>query len=125
MIISKNGAPFKVAVAEVPEGETILANGNLYIVRLDTARIDPYFAAAFLESEDGKEVMERFTAGTTIPNLPLRNLREMQLPVPEMSIQEAVSRQYRARLDEIEVLKIKLEKARIGIESAYDEVMGL
>ncbi len=124
LIVSKNGAPFKIAVAEVPEGQTILANGNLYIIRLDTERIDPYFVAAFLASDDGKELMERMVVGTTIPNLPLRNLKDIQLPVPDKNVQDAVARQYRARLDEIEVLKIKLEKARISAASAYDEVVG-
>ena len=124
LIVSKNGAPFKIAVAEVPEGKTILANGNLYIIRLDTERIDPYFVAAFLASDDGKELMERMVVGTTIPNLPLRNLKDIQLPVPDKNVQDAVARQYRARLDEIEVLKIKLEKARIGAASSYDEVVG-
>ncbi len=124
LIVSKNGAPFKIAVAEVPEGKTILANGNLYIIRLDTERIDPYFVAAFLASDDGKELMERMVVGTTIPNLPLRNLKDIQLPVPDKNVQDAVARQYRARLDEIEVLKIKLEKARIGAASAYDEAVG-
>lgn len=124
LIVSKNGAPFKIAVAEVPEGKTILANGNLYIIRLDTERIDPYFVAAFLASDDGKELMERMVVGTTIPNLPLRNLKDIQLPVPNKDVQNAVARQYRARLDEIEVLKIKLDKARVGAASAYDEVVG-
>ena len=124
LIVSKNGAPFKIAVADVPEGQSIMANGNLYIIRLNTDQINPYFAAAFLASDDGKELMDRMVVGTTIPNLPLRNLKDIELPVPPMDEQEEVARRYQARLDEIEVLKIKLEKARIGAASAYDEVVG-
>lgn len=124
LIVSKNGAPFKITVADVPEGQTIMANGNLYIIRLDTNRINPYFAAAFLASDNGKELMDRMVVGTTIPNLPLRNLKDIELPVPPMDEQEEVARRYQARLDEIEVLKIKLEKARVGAAGAYDEVMG-
>lgn len=123
LIVSKNGAPFKIAVADVPEDQTIMANGNLYIIRLDTNQINPYFAAAFLASDDGKELMDRMVVGTTIPNLPLRNLKDIELPVPPIDEQEEVARRYQARLDEIEVLKIKLEKARIGAAGAYDEVM--
>lgn len=124
LIVSKNGAPFKVAVADVPEGQTIMANGNLYIIRLDTDKIDPHFVAAFLASDDGKELMDRMVVGTAIPNLPLRNLKDIELPVPSMEKQEEVARRYQAHLDEIEVLKIKLDKARAGIASAYDEVVG-
>ncbi|MEE8721912.1 MAG: N-6 DNA methylase [Eggerthellaceae bacterium] len=124
LIVSKNGAPFKIAVADVPESQTIMANGNLYIIRLDTDKVNPHFVAAFLASDDGKELMDRMVVGTTIPNLPLRNLKDIELPVPTMDKQTEVARRYQAHLDEIEVLKIKLDKARAGIASAYDDVVG-
>jgi type I restriction enzyme M protein len=123
LIISKNGAPFKVAVANVPEGRTILANGNLYVVRLDTARVNPYFLAAFLASEDGKRSLEQMVVGTSIPNLPLANLRQIMVPVPPMDVQQAVADGYRAKLDEIAVLKIRIGKARAAAAASYDEAM--
>lgn len=124
LILSKNGAPFKVAVAEVPDGRTILANGNLYIVRLDTERVDPYFVAAFLSSEDGKRSLEYMVVGTTIPNLPLRNLRNIQIPVLDKEVQSRVAARYRANLDQIAVLRIQLDSARVALTAAYDEEMG-
>lgn len=123
LVITKNGAPFKVAVADVPEGRTVLANGNLYIVRLDTRRVDPYFVAAFLASEDGKRSLEQMVVGTAIPNLPLANLRQVKIPVPPMDVQQAVATSYRSKLDEIAVLKIRLGKAREAAAAAYDEAM--
>ncbi|WP_165443706.1 N-6 DNA methylase [Olsenella sp. Marseille-P4559] len=124
LVISKNGAPFKVAVADVPEGRTILANGNLYVIRLDTDRVDPYFVAAFLASEDGKRSLEQMVVGTTIPNLPLRNLRQIQIPVPPADVQKKAADGYRARLDEISVLKIRIRKSREAAAGAYDEAVG-
>lgn len=124
LVISKNGAPFKVAVADVPEGRTILANGNLYVIRLDTELVDPYFVAAFLASEDGKRSLEQMVVGTTIPNLPLRNLRQIQIPVPPADVQRRAAEGYRARLDEISVLKIRIRKAREAAAGAYDEAVG-
>lgn len=124
LVISKNGAPFKVAVADVPEDRKVLANGNLYIIRLDPSKADPYYVAAFLASEDGKEVMNRETVGTAIPNLPLANLRRMQISLPPLEKQKRIGELYHARLDEIEVLRIKLEKARIAAAETYDEAVG-
>lgn len=124
LIISKNGAPFKVAVADVPDGRTVLTSGNLYIIRLDTERVDPYFVAAFLASEDGKRSLECMSVGTTIPNLSLRNLRNVQLPVPDMETQRRVAERYRADLDQIAVLKIRLNSARAALSASYNEEMG-
>lgn len=119
LIVSKNGAPFKIAVAEIAENDIVLANGNLYIIRLNTDIIDPYFIAAFLSSDDGKEALERYVVGTAIPNLPLKNLKELQIPVPPMEKQKEIASAYRASLDEIEILKIKLAKARVSMADAY------
>lgn len=123
LILSKNGAPFKVAVVDVPEGRTVLASGNLYIIRLDTNRVDPYFIAAFLASEDGKQSLECAVVGTTIPNLPLRNLRSLQVPVPDMETQHQVADRYRANVDQIAVLKVRLDAVRAALPSAYEEGM--
>lgn len=41
VLLSKTGVPFKVAVAEVPEGRRILANGNLYVISVDKDKVDP------------------------------------------------------------------------------------
>ena len=43
LILSKNGYPYKVAVASVKDGQRILANGNLYIIELDESRANPYY----------------------------------------------------------------------------------
>lgn len=124
LVISKNGAPFKVAVADVPEGRTILANGNLYVIRLDAERVNPYFVAAFLASEDGKRSLEQMVVGTTIPNLPLVNLRQIRVPLPPLDVQRRVAEKYRAHLDEISVLKNRIRKAREAAACAYDETVG-
>ena len=50
VLISKSGAPFKVAVAEVPEDRKIIANGNLYVLSVNRDKIDPhYLVRVFLE----------------------------------------------------------------------------
>ena len=57
------GYPYKVAVAEVKEGQKIMGNGNLYIVELDEEKIDPYYLAAFLSSEQGTAALKSITVG--------------------------------------------------------------
>lgn len=69
LILSKNGTPFKIAVAKTRPGQTILANGNLYIIEIDEEKADPYFVKAFLESEKGAALLKSITVGATIPNI--------------------------------------------------------
>lgn len=121
LLISKNGAPYKVAVAEVPDGQKILANGNLYIIKLDTETIDPYYVAAFLNCPMGKETLAQASKGSVIPNLPLSELRMIRLPLESAEKQEHVAAAYRAKLDEIGVLKLRLSRARKELVDLFGE----
>ena len=121
LLLSKNGAPYKVAVAEVPEGQRILANGNLYIVKLDTKKVDPYYVAAFLNSPDGKEILARASKGAVIPNLPLSELNKIRIPLESMEKQLRIAAAYQAKLDEIGILKLRLARARKELVDLFDE----
>ena len=121
VLISKNGAPFKVAVAEIPEGRKVLANGNLYVLSVDSGKINPYYLAAFLSSPSGKELLAREAVGTAIPNIPVRALSEIKVPLEDADRQKAVADAYLAKTDEIKVLKLQLSRARQEIADLFDE----
>ena len=120
LILSKNGAPFKVAVAEVQPGKTILANGNLYIIEIDEKKVDPYFVKAFLDSEKGKALLNSIAVGAAIPNIGVEALR--RLPIPQIPIEEqkTLATQYLAKVDEIKLYRRKLKKAYEELEHIFD-----
>ena len=120
LILSKNGAPFKVAVAEVPEGKTILANGNLYIIEIDEEKADPYFVKAFLESEKGIALLKSITVGATIPNIGVEALKKMPIPQIPLEEQRVLAARYLAKTDEIALLQRKLQKAYEELSHIYD-----
>ena len=109
-----------MAVAEVPEGRKILANGNLYAVRVNRDKIDPYYLAAFFSSPSGKELLAREAVGTAIPNMPVSALSIINVPLEEPERQKAVATSYLAKVDEIKVLKLRLFRARQEIADAFD-----
>lgn len=121
LILSKNGAPFKVAVATVPEGQKVLANGNLYVIELDESKANPYYLKAFFESEQGVAALKRITVGTTIPSIGVDKLKNLIVPLPPLEEQNRIAAKYLAVLDEISVLKIKLEKALSRLNHVFDE----
>lgn len=83
-ILSKNGYPYKIAVAEVKEGQRILGNGNLYIIELDEEKADPYYLAAFFGSEQGTAALRSRTVGATIPNIGVEQLTKLVIPIPPL-----------------------------------------
>lgn len=117
LILSKNGYPYKVAVAEFDEGKKILANGNLYIIELDEAKINPYYLAAYLSSQQGTDALKSITVGATIPNIGVEQLKQLIIPVPAMKEQERIAGQYQEIKDEISLLQMKLDEAKKRMNS--------
>lgn len=121
LILSKNGYPYKVAVANINKGQKILANGNLYIIELDLDKADPYYLKAFFESEQGIAVLKSITVGATIPNIGIDKLKKVKIPVPPIEVQKRIAEKYRTTLDEISIYKIKMEKAMSRLHHIFDE----
>ena len=121
LILSKNGYPYKVAVASVKDGQRILANGNLYIIELDESRANPYYIKAFLDSEQGVAALKSITVGATIPNIGVDKLKNIMIPLPSMEDQMRVAQKYQATLDEIAMLKLRMERAVNKLHHVFDE----
>ena len=121
LILSKNGLPFKAAVARVKDGQKVLASGNLYIIELDREKVNPYYLKAFIESEKGLAVLNSIAIGSVIPSVGVEKLRKVLIPIPPMEEQNRVAEKYQIILDEIAVYKIKLEKALNRLHQVYDE----
>lgn len=121
LILSKNGSPFKIAVATVQDEQKILANGNLYVIELDETKANPYYIKAFLESEQGIAALKRITVGTTIPSIGVDKLKNLIVPLPALEEQNQIATKYLAVLDEISVLKMKLENALSRLNHVFDE----
>ena len=120
LLLSKNGYPFKVAVAHVESGEKILANGNLYIIDLDETKINPYYLKAYLESEQGIAALKGIAVGATIPNIAVEQLRKLMIPLVSLAQQKRIAERYLATLDEIAVLKHKITKAKSSLKNILD-----
>ncbi len=121
LILSKNGFPFKIAVAELNEGQKILANGNLYIIELDEEKVSPYYIAAFFGSEQGIAALNSITVGATIPNIGVEQLKKLTIPIPLLDEQKKIADRYLALRDEVILLQLKMEKAKNRMVHIFDE----
>ncbi len=121
LILSKNGAPFKIAVADnIDSRKKIIANGNLFIIDVDEEQTNPYFIKAFFESEVGKAVLSSIIVGTSIPSIGLEQLKNIKVPKLSLIEQNMIAVKYQALVDEVKVLRRKTEKALDSIKHLFD-----
>ena len=121
MVISKNISPLKVAVASIEDEQKILASGNLYIIELDETKANPYYVKAYLESEQGMAALSRINVGSVIPNISLEDLTNMLIPNPSIEIQNEFAEKYLIKMDEIKILKYRLQKATMTLKNMFEE----
>ncbi|WP_321974208.1 N-6 DNA methylase [Paratractidigestivibacter sp.] len=119
LVISKI-APFKIAVAEVPEGRKVLANGNVHVVSL-VEGADPYYVAAFLSSAVGMRELNLIAKGTAMKTINAADVKGLVVPDEDEERKAKVAAIYRAKLDEIQVYKLGLERARAELSDLFGE----
>lgn len=121
LILSKNGYPYKIAVASISDEKEVLANGNLYIIDVDKTKANPYYLKAFFESEEGVAALKRISVGSVIPNIGLSSLKELEIPLPSLEEQNKVANRYLAIVDEITMLNHKLDNAVKRLNEVFNQ----
>lgn len=120
LLLSKIGPNFKVAVADAPEGEKILATGNLYIISLDRAKVDPRYVKLYLDTDQGVAQLRRACVGTTMPSIPAKAFGDIMVPMVSLEEQAKIVERYETLRQEIAIHKMAIEKARQKIASLLD-----
>ena len=120
LILSKNGLPYKVAIAEIDDDKKILANGNLFIIEIDETKANPYYIKAFLESQQGAAALKSITVGSVMPNIGVEALKNMMIPLPAMEVQNKIATNYLSAIDELKVLKLREKRLLDRLNHIYD-----
>ena len=122
LLIAKNGIPIKSVVAEIPPGERVLANGNIYIITLDERQVEPYYIKAYLDSPKGANALKAMCVGITLQNLTLEGLRALRIPMPPLDVQHRIAIRYRTILFEIQAKKQELEALTVSLSDVWEKM---
>lgn len=122
LILSKNNAPFKVAVVKVGK-KRIVANGNLYILRLNKEKVLPYYLQAYFQSESGQRALESISNGTVLKSISVDALRKLEIPVPPMDLQKQIADEFEAKIHELAMLENRMKRVRRVLGSIFEEIV--
>ena len=91
-------------------GKTFLVNSNIYLLKIDEEKANPYYIQAYLESLEGQEKLQEILEGAGIPTLSISNLPEFKIPACDMKTQNRIAETFRKNLKEIRKCKLKLSE---------------
>lgn len=101
VVLSKNGAPFKVAIYDKNISGKIIPNGNLYIIKIDESVANPYFIKAFLEEDQGQDMLNLMAKGSNIKNISIKDLKNVKVPKISKNKQDLFAKEYLERRHKI------------------------
>lgn len=122
LIISKI-SPFKIATAHVDEGNTLLANGNLYFLDIDDSKINPVYLEAFLQSGLGLAQLNRFAKGAAMRSISIKDLKLIQIPNISIEEQNKIAEDYSMLSEQLVIMQKQIEIVRDKKNRLIEEVM--
>ena len=108
LIISRNAASIRIAVAKINDGEQVVLSANLYAVTLKDG-FSSYFFKAFFDSEIGQLVLSSHADGSVVKMLPKGNINELLVPKFSAAEQKDFAQKYLALKEEMAKLQVKID----------------
>lgn len=71
--------------------ENVRINSGMLILRCDTQKLLPNFLLYVLRSEDFISQVNGFKSGVAQPQLPIKDLKQIQIPLPPLSVQRHIA----------------------------------
>lgn len=110
--------PYRIRLLEDLEGQQILADSNIIMLRVQSETLLPIILFLYLQSEEGQTQLGVHSRGSSHHALALRGLEMLQVPVPGMEHQKAIAARY-------EELTKQVAEAEKRVQQLREEIGGL
>ena len=122
ILLSKTGKPFKCAIIDERLDRKTYFQENIYLLRVDRNKIDPYYVCAFFNSQQGEECLSNALVKGGTSSLPIQKLRHVKIPLPQIERQREIGDYFKAQTARIKKLLNAAEKVKssLKLELIYD-----
>lgn len=104
LVLSTQGTLGKVGLVREAHSGGVPAHG-ITTIRVRSQKVQPLYLVRLLQSGPYQQWLAAHASGTTIMNLPVRELRQLLIPLPTPEIQRVIATGTRAGADTTEFLK--------------------
>ncbi|MGN0833669.1 MAG: restriction endonuclease subunit S [Kiritimatiellia bacterium] len=68
-------------------------------------------------------LLQRFCLASVMPSISLGRLKEIKIPLPPLVEQKKIADRFRAKIDEVALYRVKLERAIDSLREVYDQTI--
>ena len=121
LLISRMGPPFKVAVVE-HRSEKLVADENVWIVRMCGNRALAYYLRAYLESERGAKWLLRLSVGAALRTISAKNIAKIPVPDADEKIRAAIARELEKTTMLVRENRKRLYESRVEMRNTFEKM---
>ncbi|MEZ2442336.1 restriction endonuclease subunit S [Chitinophaga sp. RCC_12] len=100
-----------------------VATSAFVIIRVTAGKLDPYYLTWYMQQVDAQNYFLSRKAGTTVLNLPIKAIQELQIPILDMKKQEIFGELYRNRIRLQSIQLALLEKESLLIDTNLSNLL--
>ena len=120
VLLSSKSTKIKTAIAEIKNNEKIIPSGSIIVVRCDKNKINPVYLKTFLDSTNGKKLLESIQTGTTIISINPSALNEMNISCLPIEKQNLICNAFLTKMDLLKIEKRKIKKLEEELCNIFD-----
>ena len=121
IILTARGTVVKIAY--VPQTtDTIIASGNVLVIRVDQEKIDPLYVYMFLRSKEGLKSLESIKKGTVIQSINPSDVKTLSIPLINRNKQEQLKERFLNLSENKKNLEKELNTIESSFEALYEEI---
>jgi type I restriction enzyme M protein len=118
LLISRIGTPFKVAVVE-KRIDKLVADENVWIVRMGGNRTLAYFLRAYLESEYGSKWLLRLSTGNSLRTISAKNIGRIPVPDVDEETREAIANELKKMTMQVQENRMRLKESLDAMKNVF------
>lgn len=110
ILLTKTGRPFKCAVVEELPWHEMYFQENLYLLRVDKRKVNPFYLCAYFISPRGQKMLAKAMVNGSTSSIPIKILRDLNIPLPNLENQAEIGDYFKHQITKIRKLKREIDE---------------
>ena len=124
IVLMSRGSNMRAAIVNQQDADKdIIASPNCLVLTANLNYVLPEVIVAFLNSELGQKTLDSLSTGATIKNVPARKIKDIDLRVPDLAVQNKIAQIFKQNIETLKSLKVLQMQQKITANAAIQKLM--
>ena len=124
IVLMSRGSNMRAAIVNQQDADKgLIASPNCLVLTANLNYVLPEVIVAFLNSEFGQKTLDSLSTGATIKNVPARKIKDIDLRVPDLAVQNKIAQIFKQNIETLKSLKVLQMQQKITANAAIQKLM--